>query len=276
MGLGISVISFSPQGITMSYLSQFIQDCHKKLIERDTDETHKTNLYLSNRGITYESIRTHSIGYCSKKENIPFEVAYYGKKNVTKDDRGYGYFMQGRIIVPVYSEFGRVVGFATRKPSSDPGDTWWNLPRPFKKGSYLFLLNKARKKVFADNKIYLVEGYIDAILLYQEGLTNVVALMGTVLSPRKIGLIARYCNNVCLCLDVDENESGQRGQSKAIYALKEADFCESISVISDLPVGEDPDVFVRKNGLMSLLEKEKKLSVSEINKIYDEVRKQKK
>ena len=260
----------------MSYLNKFVQNCHNILVKRESDESHKANLYLSNRGITYDSICTHKIGYCPKNEDIPPEVAYYGKKAIAKGDKGYGYFMQGRVIVPVYSEFGGIVGFATRKPSPQPGNTWWNLPRPFKKGNYLFLLNKVRKEVFRDNKIYLVEGYVDAISLYQKGLTKVVALMGTVLSPRKIGLIARYCNNVCLCLDVDENEAGQKGQKKAVHALKEADFCESISIISDLPVGQDPDVFVHENGLAKFLEKEKKLSSAEINKIYNEVQKQKK
>jgi DNA primase len=256
----------------MSCLNQFIKNCHKTLVERESDEAHKANLYLSNRGVTYESIRAHNIGYCPINSNIPNEVAYYGKKEINEGDYGYSYFMQGRIIVPVYSEFDRVVGLATRKPTTQPGNTWWNLPKPFHKGNYLFLLNKVRKKVFDTNKIYLVEGYMDAILLYQEGLDNVVALMGTVLSPRKIGLIARYCNNICLCLDVDENESGQKGQEKAIYALKEADFCESISIIADLPVGEDPDVFVKKNGLNALLEREKKLSTFDINNIYNKVR----
>ena len=129
----------------------------------------------------------------------------------------------------------------------------------------------ARQKIFEDNKIYLVEGYIDGILLYQENLRAVCSLMGTALTSRKIGLIARYCNNICLCLDADKNQSGQKAQNKAIFSLKEFGFCESLSVI-DLPIGVDPDVFVTKNGLEAFLANERQLKTKEILNICDKIR----
>lgn len=255
----------------MSHLNQFVKQCHDNLLSGNGAEVVNANDYLSKRNIKQESIILHSIGYCGNKDKIPNEISFYGKNGQSVGSYGYDYFIRGKIIVPVYSEFGLLVGFATRKPSFEPDNTWWNLSRPFHKSNHLFLLDKSRKYVFENNKIYLVEGYIDAIILYQEGLKGIVGLMGTNLSPRQVGLLARYCSNICLCLDVDKNNSGQKAQGKAIYSLKKFDFYESISVIDNLPIEEDPDVFVSKNGLSELLKMERKLSDSEVNKIYREV-----
>jgi DNA primase len=258
----------------MSHLNQFVKKCHENLLHGKDDEVVEARSYLSKRNIKNESLLLHTIGYCNYKEKIPNEIAFYGKEEKDIDINGkggYSYFITGRIIVPVYSEFGLLIGFATRKPSFEPGNTWWNLSKPFCKSHHLFLLDKARKTIFDNNKIYLVEGYIDAIMLYQEGLREVVSIMGTNLSSRQIGLLARYCSNICFCLDVDKNNSGQKAQDKSIYSLKNFDFYESISVIEGLPVGEDPDVFVTKNGLPELVKREHKMTNSEINKIYREV-----
>jgi len=256
----------------MSHLVQFIQECHDNLLASDNKEVEAAQEYLQKRHLKPETIHLHQIGYCCKKQILPDEIKYYGKDGDCSSEKGYGYFINGRVIVPVYSEFGIAVGFATRKPSFEEGNTWWNLPKPFKKGEHLFLLDKTRKEIFAGNKVTLVEGYMDAIILHQEGLKAVVAIMGTNLSSRKIGLIARYCDNICLCLDVDANMSGQKGQDKAVYVLKEFDFYDSISVVESLPVGEDPDIFVAKKGIKALLSNERKLSPKEINKIWKSVK----
>jgi len=256
----------------MSYLNQFIEKCQATFTKDRSSEVKVAKDYLSSRGISDDSIEIHKIGYCLKSESIPDEIKFYGKPSGSFDSNGNGhsYSILGRIVVPIYSEFSTLVGFATRKPSLEPGNTWWNLSSPFKKGEHLFLLNKTRRNIFEKNKIYLVEGYIDAIILYQEGIKEVAALMGIHLTSRKIGLIARYCDNICLCLDVDENNSGQKGRDKAIHALRDFNFQKSISII-DLPVGEDPDIYVINEGISSLLEKEKVLSKSEIKEISKKI-----
>ena len=259
----------------MSQLDQFVKECHHNLINDGSEETNAARIYLKKRNINSDTLITHQVGYCHRGQYIPDEVKYYGvRDDEERSKSGYAFFMNGRLIVPVYSEFGDVVGLATRKPTFEPGNSWWNLPKPFKKGQHLFLLDKARKAMFDKNRVVIVEGYIDALQLYQAGLQEVVAIMGTKLTPRKIGLIARYCDNICLCLDVDANMSGQKGQQKAIYALREHDFYDTISVIDGIPVGEDPDIFVAKNGLNALLSMERELSSIEIEKIWKEVRSQ--
>ncbi|MFA5314042.1 MAG: toprim domain-containing protein, partial [Methanomassiliicoccales archaeon] len=201
-------------------------------------------------------------------EKIPSVIKSFGKEN---EDSQYdmSYYIKGRIILPIYSEFGELVAFATRKPSASPGNSWWNLP--FKKSHYVFLLDKTRKYIFDSNKVYIVEGYMDAILLQQAGIRNVVSIMGTALTLRKIGLIARYCNNVCICMDADKNNAGQIAQSSSVCLFRKVDFCESISVIDGLPVGVDPDEYVIENGTDKFLAMEKTLTQAEIRKICSDV-----
>lgn len=257
----------------MSYLNHFVQKCHDNIINKSHSEIEIAKDYLSKRHINSESICLNKIGYCCHHDDIPREICFYGKteQDIMVNGRGYEYFIKGKIIVPIYSEFGKLVGLATRTPSFEPGNSWWNLSKPFHKSEHLFLLNKSRKNIFDNNKIYLVEGYIDAIMLYQEGIKGVACLMGTKLSPRHVGLIARYCSNICLCLDVDKNQAGQKAQEKSIYIIKKFDFCDSISVIDGLPVGEDPDVFISKNGAQDFLKMERKMTESEINRIYRKI-----
>ena len=251
-------------------LSEFIVACHNNLINRIDREAIIGLEYLTSRNLLEESIVTHRIGCCSSSTKLPDFIRFFGQESCEENKKwDMSSFIRGRLIVPICSEFGRVVGFSTRVPSKSPGNTWWNVP--FKKSNYIFLLNKTRKEVFNQNKIYLVEGYMDALVLYQSGIKNIGCIMGTSLSSRKIGLIARYCNNVCLCFDTDKNEAGQKAQKMAIAILKKFDFCEKISVIDNLPVGEDPDVFVTKYGIEPFLFNQRVLKSVEIKKIFKDV-----
>lgn len=248
-----------------NHLSSFINECHKNMVEDSNEEIKTASDYLEGRQITKESISIHKLGYCYSDTDIPDEIRRYGKDIDSTCD--YSYRICGKLIVPVFSEFGEAVGFATRTPSFEDGHKWWNLPKPFHKGDHLFLMDKARKKAFEDNKIYIVEGYIDAISLYQKGIHNVGALMGTALTIRKIGLISRYCNNVCLCLDQDENQSGQKAQDVSIITLNRFAFCDNLSLVDGLPMKEDPASYLMKHSLQDFLKLERMIKDSEIQKI---------
>jgi len=254
----------------MSDLSEFIKECNVSLLSGADREIKTAREYLINeRKLLEKSWNSHIIGYCKTGFNIPDPVRFYGSGD-TEKRWDISPYIHGKIIVPIFSEFGEVVAFATRSPTSKPGNSWWNLPSPFKKGNHLFLLDKARKTIFEKNKVYVVEGYMDALVLFQYGLKNVVGIMGTAFALRKISLIARYCNNICLCFDTDDNESGDKGKQIAITILKKYDFCENISVIH-LPLKIDPDVFVSKEGLDAFLKLEKTLTQSEIYKLCQKV-----
>ena len=259
----------------MSDLSKFIDHCHKELLIGKDREVELARRYLfDDRKLIENSLIHHKIGYCSSELVLPDPIRYYGTIDKNPNERwNISRYINGRIIVPIYSEFGELSAFATRVPTVEPGNPWWNLPSPFKKGNFLFLLDKARKEIFKQNKIYVVEGYIDALMLFQHGITNVVGLMGTAYTLRKVALTTRYCNNVCLCFDTDENKAGEKAKKMSTVVLQKYNFCDSISVVDTLPMKEDPASFVAKNGTQPFLKMERNLSESEINKICMEVSK---
>ena len=249
-------------------LEQFVLDCHEALLKHDNEETNKAWEYLlGQRHWSLRTLKAHKIGYCKSSVRLPDGVRFYGRDPDKRSGDGYFKYLLGRITVPVYAEFGNIVGMATRGPVPGKSAHWWNLPRPFYKGNHLFLLDKARQNMFDSDKAYVVEGYADALMLYQTGLKNVCALMGTKLTLRKLALLSRYCGKICLCLDVDENKAGQKATDDIVATLYRFNMCDGLSIIDGLPLGADPDEFVMRNGIEKFLELERPLAEEEIEEM---------
>lgn len=230
-----------------------------------TDFSLSAMRYLTEkRGLTVETVKQRLIGFCPPRFDLPDPIRHYGEED-EDDKRDFSRFILGRIIVPIHDEFGRVVAFATRSTNPLDGTTWWNTP--FAKSNHLYLLGKSKKSIFDSNKIYLVEGYMDAIVLQQYGITNAVAVMGTNLTLRQVGLMARYCSNICFCFDVDKNSSGQKAQKKSITGINRFKIFDELSIIGDMPEGVDPDEFIMKNGKEAFLRNEKILDDKDIRLI---------
>lgn len=248
------------------YLANFIKDCNKCIFNQSNGESLVARNYLKERGFKDETINFHKIGYCPKNKYVDGILWDNGEQKYSKSLHE---FIRGRIIVPIYDEFDKEIAIATRKPFKGKENTWWNLN--FKKGNHIYLFGKSRKYVFNKNKIYLVEGYADGLILYQEGLKEIGVLMGTKFTLRMVGLIARYCDNVCVCMDADENKSGQYARNKIIDTLYTLNTCSTISTIN-LPIKVDPDEYVLKNGLKQFLSLEETLSKDQLNKIHQEIK----
>jgi len=251
----------------MNPLLGFAKTCHKQLMHGEKVYTPRKYL-LETRSLEEQTLIDHGIGFCPWGIDLDPNVQFFGENLEEEDKRDWKFNIWGRIIVPICNEFGEVVSLATKKPAIGK-NPWWNLP--FIKSHALFLVNKAKKTMFTENKVYIVEGYVDALMLYQHGLRNVVAIMGTALTLRKIALISRFCNNICFCFDVDENKAGQRASDTSIVMVNKYNFCENISIIDTIPVGEDPDSYVRKYGLTSYLSHERVLSKKDISKVCQRV-----
>jgi len=246
-------------------LQKFAGESHNFLLNGSGPELNEARQYLNQRGIDVAGICAYQLGFCPHGKLLDDEIRYFGNDNESESDkRDFKKSLTGKIILPIKDEFGKHVGLATRPSKSGQEYTWWNLPIPFYKSRHLFLLHLAKKAMYFQKKVYIVEGYVDAITLHRMGLKNVVAIMGTKLSARQCALIARYCNNVCVGYDVDENKSGQKATIDAIAILHRYGFCENLSVIKNMPVGEDPDSFVRKNGVTEFKMLEHNLSRNEI------------
>jgi DNA primase len=217
------------------------------------------------RGLNMDTILSHKIGFCPWNTALPPDVRHFGEHPDKEDKRDWQYNLWGRVIVPIHDEFGEVVSLATKKPAIEGKFPWWNMP--FVKSHVLFLLDKARKPIFKYDKVYITEGYVDGLMLYQNGVQNVVVLMGTAFTLRKIALIARYTENVCFCFDIDDNQSGQKASDLSIAILNKFGFCNEISVIDHMPVGNDPASYVQQYGIKAFLDGERVLSKDEIRKI---------
>ena len=254
-------------------INEFVKKCHSILVNKESEEVTNAIEYLQVRGLEDSSIVDNNIGYCPLDYEIPDYIKHYGLEDDPRRlDVNYSYFIRGKLIVPVYDEFDTCVGLATRKPSFDNGETWWNLPIPFYKGKHLFLLNRAKKYIFEENKVYIVEGYMDALYLYQKGIRNIVAIMGTAFTLRKIALMARYCDNACFAFDVDINNAGQDATNKSICQLHNLSLCDTISVIDGMSEGVDPDEYVKEHGVELFLEHEKILTTEDVKNICIKVK----
>jgi DNA primase len=161
-------------------------------------------------------------------------------------DRKYDRF-RGRVMFPIHNAAGRVVGFGARTLRRDDkaGAKYLNSPEStiYHKGDVLYGLYQAREAIRKDDLCYLVEGYLDVISLSQGGVKNVVAISGTALTESQVRLLTRYTKNVTLLLDGDA--AGIRASKRGVDLL----LAGGLNVrVCPLPVGEDPDSFIRKQG----------------------------
>lgn len=218
---------------------EFVNQCQEWLSKSASVRSYLVDL----RHISPASLEAAKIGYYPHWANFE-QLPGYPKEL----DR-----LRGRVVVPILSEFGKkVVGIAGRVP--DPKvKGWWNTV--FRKSSYLYGMDRARREMFAKNKVYLFEGYFDQIAMSQHGLPNSLAAMSTLLGIRRIGLIGRYCDEICLCFDTDANDAGTSGLLRTladIHTLCVGVLPWKVTIVR-LPKGEDPDDFVQNHGLDAFL-----------------------
>lgn len=212
--------------------------------------------YFQKRNIKLPTMRAFGLGYALNgwenlvnflhQKKIDLEKALQlGLISRSKDGRIYD-TLPGRIIFPIFSPNGRVVAFAGRKiHDSTGGGKYINSPETaiYVKGKILYGLSHAKDDIRKLNKAILVEGYMDLISLYQNGIKNVVAVSGTALTEDQVLLLSRYTKNVVLLFDADT--AGIKASMRSIELLLKKEF--EIKIAS-LPAGEDPDSFVNKFG----------------------------
>ncbi|MCK9543901.1 MAG: DNA primase, partial [Novosphingobium sp.] len=224
--------------------------------------------YLNLRSISLDSIKKFEIGFMPSGANIVKELILFAQQhNILASDllevkilsRGkytmYSPF-EGRIIFPIKDHLGALVGFGGRIiKEKDDRAKYYNSHdnKFFSKGSLLFGLDHAKNMVKKKNAIFLVEGYIDAILMSQNGFAHTVATLGTAFTKDHLNLLSRYTNRLYLLYDQDD--AGQNAINRLIMSYSQTNI--DIYVIS-LPDGEDPASFLSKGlDLKSLILKAK-------------------
>ncbi|MGB5508377.1 DNA primase [Robiginitalea sp.] len=152
---------------------------------------------------------------------------------------------KGRVLFPIHSMSGRVLGFGGRTLSSDKKQAkYLNSPESeiYHKSKVLYGIYQAKQAIARQDVCYLVEGYTDVIQLHQSGIENVVASSGTALTPEQIRLIRRLTQNIVVLFDGDE--AGLRASLRGVDLILE----EGMNVkVCTFPQGEDSDSFARKH-----------------------------
>lgn len=209
--------------------------------------------YLRSRGLTDHTIRHFGLGYAppsrfaltdhltklgySKEEQVQANVAFVSRNGSRLVDR-----FAGRVMFPIIDLRGNVIAFGGRI-LTDEKPKYLNTADTlvFKKSSNLFAMNFAKN--CKDDRLLLVEGYMDVIALHQSGFSNAVATLGTALTQEQAQLMSRYVSEVVVSYDADE--AGQRAAQRAIHFLRNCGVNVKVLVVPD---GKDPDEYIRSHG----------------------------
>lgn len=212
-------------------------------------------MYISKRGISNKTLNKFGIGYSNDSWDglyrhmsalkIPEEeLERIGLIKKNKNGKYYDKF-RNRVIFPIINTQKKVIGFGGRSIiNGDKGmPKYLNSDESeiFHKKNNLYGLNLARDEVKKEGNIIIVEGYMDVISLYQAGVKNAIASLGTALTVEQARLLARYTKNVVLAYDSDN--AGINATLRAIDILKEAKINVRVLNIND---AKDPDEYIRK------------------------------
>lgn len=212
--------------------------------------------YFKERELHDDIIKKFQLGYSPEKKNAFTEYALakgYDKEILEKS--GISIFPENspsgidrfreRVIFPIHSFSGRVLGFGARILKSNVKTAkYLNSPETeiYHKSNVLYGLNQSKQAISRENLCLLVEGYMDVISLHQSGIENVVASSGTALTTEQIKLIKRLTENVTILFDGDA--AGIKASFRSIDML----LSEGMNIrVVLFPDGDDPDSFARKN-----------------------------
>lgn len=215
--------------------------------------------YLNGRGINDEIISTFSIGLATSENSLK---AFFEKKDVDLElaynlgllnKVGINYYdvYSDRIMIPIYNSQGYLCGYTGRCYLKDEKNKYINTKETiiYKKSEILFNYYNAKEEINKLKEIVLVEGNMDAISLSVQGIKNVCALMGVVLSNFQIELIKKTKAKIVLMLDSDN--AGATATMKVGDVLYQRGL--NVNVVR-LSGSKDPDEYIRKNGLEALRE----------------------
>ncbi|WP_348822727.1 DNA primase [Flavobacterium aestuarii] len=238
---------------SMYLVSEFAKDYfHNTLLHSEEGKAIGLS-YFKERGFTAETIKKFALGYSPEawdaftKEALGkgYKLEFLESTGLTiaREDRPFDRF-KGRVMFPIQSMSGRVLGFGGRILTNDKkAAKYLNSPESeiYHKSKVLYGIFQAKQSIAKLNNCFLVEGYTDVIQFNQAGIENVVASSGTALTPDQIRLINRLTKNITVLFDGDA--AGLRASIRGIDLILE----EGMNVkVCTFPDGEDPDSFAKK------------------------------
>jgi len=242
------------------YLVSEYANTYFKHVLHKTDKGKSIGLsYFKERGFTDETIKKFDLGYCTEawsgftdealKKGYKLEFLAETGLTIDKGDKQFDRF-KGRVMFPIQSMSGRVLGFGGRILTNDKkAAKYLNSPESdiYHKSKVLYGIYHAKQSIAKEDNCYLVEGYTDVIQFHQTGVTNVVSSSGTALTSDQIRLINRLTKNITVLFDGDA--AGMRASLRGIDLILEQGM--NVKVCS-FPEGEDPDSFAKTNTLEEL------------------------
>jgi DNA primase len=216
--------------------------------------------YLDKRGITAETRREFRMGYAPDARTALFDhlvkegidrdlILRAGLAIEPEDGRALYDRFRGRVIIPIQDTRGRIVAFGGRALAPDQQPKYLNSPETelFRKGELVFNGHRARQPAHEANSAIVVEGYLDAISVYQAGIRNVVATLGTAFTEEQIALLWRLAPEPVICFDGDK--AGRNAAFRVIDRIVPVLKTGFTFRFAFLPPGQDPDDAVRQSGL---------------------------
>jgi len=209
--------------------------------------------YMKKRGIEPATLRKFGIGYADGEWDSLYQ--YFMEKGtdqktllelglISYSNGKYYDKYRDRVIFPIINTRGKVIGFGGRALGDGTPKYLNSSESPvFLKKNNLYGLNLTRQDINKENQVILVEGYMDVISLYQHGVRNVSASLGTALTESQVDMLKRYTKNVILAYDSD-----QAGQAAALRGMDILHKKGCKVKVLQIPDGKDPDEFIKKNG----------------------------
>lgn len=243
--------------LVLEFASAFYSSC----LEQDEGRTVGL-AYFRSRGLEDETVRKYGLGWAPKSRHAFYDAAkakgykdeYILAAGLCRkyDDGRIVDKFHDRVMFPIHSHNGQVIGFGGRTLLSDktvPKYVNSDSSEVYDKSMTLYGIKFAKSSISRENKCYLVEGYLDVLSMHQIGITNVVASSGTSLTVGQARLIRKFTDNVTIMYDGDP--AGIKAAVRGIGLLLK----EGIRVrVLILPDGDDPDSFSRKHTLGELRE----------------------
>ena len=248
----------------------FFDECKSKL-NNDFKQTHLK--YLLDRGLTNDTINFFNIGFCENSKLIQDQLLKDGFTSEELVNSGLFYKKDGtnelinrfknRIIFPIQNYYNNFIGCGGRAVLDNALAKYINSPETnyFKKGFNLFNLNHARKESSNTNTLILVEGYMDVVSLYNKGIKNVAASLGTAITTAQINLAWKNFDKIIICFDGDQSgiDASYRAAERVLKVIQPG----KDIYFAKIPKEQDPDDFVNqfgKDNFLSLLNQSKDLS----------------
>ena len=251
---------------SMYLVSEYAQEYFSKTLWETPLGTSIGLSYFKERGFTDQTIKTFHLGYCmdqwdqftQKALEDKYQLDYLEKTGLTitkkQEDgssRSFDRF-KGRVMFPIHSMSGRVLGFGGRILKNEAkAAKYLNSPESdiYHKSKVLYGIYLAKGEIAKQDNCYLVEGYTDVIQFYQRGIKNVVSSSGTALTPDQIRLINRLTKNITVLFDGDA--AGLRASLRGVDLI----LAQGMNVkVCSFPDGEDPDSFAKNNSLEDVQE----------------------